>query len=141
MSHEPRAKEMPNNLDLRWSAEDRQVFVGAEETWRLWHAWLESHQPTPEQVYRKLLLDIFFDYRTTHHLGGDFDTNDAIYEEFNRCTGAPVQSTEDYVGRIVVLLDFQMEHRSSTPRQLAEANVAFIVTGDPENSKGTRDDV
>lgn len=121
----------PANLNLKWSEEDRRIFVGANETWDLWRAWHRAHPTTDDQIYRKLLLDLFFDYRNARHLGSDFDTANPGYDEFNRCTGAPIRSMEDYVERIRVLLDFEMDNRLTSPRDLALAKLAFIVTGDP----------
>jgi len=117
----------PADLNLKWTDEDRRIFVGANEMLEMWRAW----PPTDDQIYRKLLLDLFFDYRNARHLGADFDTLDPGYDEFNRCTGMPIQSMEDYVERIRVLLDFEMDNRMTSPRDLAIAKLAFIVTGDP----------
>jgi hypothetical protein len=121
----------PADLNLKWSDEDRRIFVGANGAWELWHAWLQTHEPTDDQIYRKLLLDLFFDYRNARHLGGDFDSIGPEYEEFNRSTGEPIRSMEDYVERILVLLDYQTDNRLSSAEDLALAKFAFIVTGDP----------
>jgi len=126
-----RLAQRPADLNLKWSDEDRRIFVGANVTWELWHAWLQTHEPTDDQIYRKLLLDLFFDYRNAYHLGGDFDTVGPGYEEFNRSTGEPIRTMEDYVERILVLLDYQTDNRLSSPGDLALAKFAFIVTGDP----------
>jgi hypothetical protein len=111
MSSVPKIVEVPRQLDLSWTQEERGTFRGAAETWDLWHEWLKTNAPSPEQLYRKLLLDLFFQYRAVHHLGSDFDTNSPAYEEFNRCTGAPVESIDDYVSRIVALLDYLLDLR------------------------------
>lgn len=131
MGPQTRVVEMPADLDLRWDEGCRRTFKGAEEAWALWHEWLGTNRPSPEQAYRKLLMDLFFDYRTAHHLGDEFDTNDPAYDEFNRCTGAPITSMDDYVARILVLLDYKLDHRGGSPAEIGAATFRFIVTGDP----------
>lgn len=126
-----RLLERPASLDLKWTEEDRRVFISANDTWDLWHSWLQTHEPSDDQIYRKLLLDLFFDYGKARHLGDDFDTLHPFYDEFNRCTGAPIRSMEDYVDRIRVLLDYEMDNRPTSSRDLALAKLAFMVSGDP----------
>jgi hypothetical protein len=121
----------PADLDLKWTDEDRRIFPGANEAWEAWRGWCAANEVTDDQVYRKLLLDLFFDYRNAHHLGAEFDTMDITYSEFNECTGTPVRSIEDYVDRIRALLDFEVDHRLTSPHELAMAKFSFIVSGSP----------
>jgi hypothetical protein len=69
-----RLVERPASLDLKWTEEDRRIFISANDTWEAWPSWLQTHEPTDDQIYRKLLLDLFFDYGKARHLGADFDT-------------------------------------------------------------------
>lgn len=130
-------KERPVELLLRWSSEERQTFPGCGAAARFWGDWLKHQTPTDAQLYRKLLLDLFIDYMRANHFGAEFDTADMKYEEFNRCTGRPITSTEDYVDRIRPLLDFMVDHQEATVRDRGAAILSFIVAGDP--TRGSRE--
>jgi hypothetical protein len=126
---------MPRDLSLRL-----RRYAGAFPEFRVaverWEDWLKTHQPTLEQAYRKLLVDFWFDYRAANRLGSgfrtelgpDYDGSKPEYKEFNRLTGSPITSTNDYIQRVgkLVLYLLSEDHDDN-----GEAMIRFIVTGDP----------
>jgi ribA/ribD-fused uncharacterized protein len=133
-------KQRPAGLALTWAPDELIAFPAFEVAARLWREWLARESPTDEQVYRKLLVDVLIDYMRANAFGAEFDTVHAKYEEFNRCTGSPVRSTSDYVGRVRPLLDYMLDHQTSSAREQGEAIFQFIVNGMPTGGvPGTED--
>jgi ribA/ribD-fused uncharacterized protein len=117
----------PATLSLTWSDRSRQTFPYLDAVARRWDAWLAAHTPTDEQLYRKVLLDLWVVYRASCHQGSSmWSEGEDWAAEFNACTGRPLKSTGDYVERIRPLVSKMM---SATDEQLAEAMFTFLVDG------------
>ena len=117
----------PASLSLTWSDRWRQTLLYLDAVARRWDAWLAANTPTDEQLYRKVLLDLWVIYRASCHQGASMDSEGRDWaSEFNSCTGKPLRSTSDYVERIRPLASKMM---GATDEELAEAMFTFLVDG------------
>lgn len=126
----------PRSLQFNWTQDDLDGFSDLAIANQLWTDWLKKNQPSEDQIYRKLLMDLFPEYRVASHYGSDFSTIGAglseRYAEFNRCTGEPIRSSRDYVRRCEKLLTYGDQHRGRDSRDHGMDVFLFVLSGDCE---------
>lgn len=123
-----RLNRTPANLALAWRPEEVAVlpYLGAAS--QLWDEWRAHNDPDEEQVYRKLLMDLWPDYRTACYFNTTFTTRDMPqYAEFNECTGSPIESAADYYDRTMPLSEALLVSPRPAGFDTANAMLDFIL--------------
>ena len=121
----------PVTLSLAWRDDSRKVFPFLELVARRWDEWLAANTPTDEQLYRKVLLDLWVVYRACNHQGSSMVSEGTEWgAEFNACTGKPLTSTRDYVEQVWPLVSaLTSAKRVMSSEDIADAMFTFLLDG------------
>jgi hypothetical protein len=130
---------MPIELRFRWTQSEIQTFPYLGIAARQWDQWCSRNHPSQEQVFRKLLLDLYIEWQGANHRGDDFDTRMAIerFAEFRACTGQDICSRAEYATHVQPLQTAIWKWRERwvatgvvpPEGELARALVDFVLTG------------
>jgi hypothetical protein len=99
---------------------------------QLWDEWLRTHQPSDDQVLRKLLLDLLPDFEATRHHGEAFSTAGGWirYKPFNDYVSRPIESQADYSSLVAPLLSVLHFSKPDAPTEsIAETALRYLVGG------------